>query len=84
MNEGGAERGAKGVLEGVKGWAKRVFGQATGRPGLEREGRAQERRADAERDALKHETEAARAKAEAEAHEAAQQAAEWTKERGNR
>ena len=82
MGESRAETGARGVIEGLKGWTKRTFGQLSGRRGLEREGREQESKADAERTALRHETEAARAKAEAETREARQRAAEWTKESG--
>jgi uncharacterized protein YjbJ (UPF0337 family) len=82
MGESRAETGARGVIEGLKGWTKRTFGQLSGRRRLEREGREQESKADAERTALRHETEAARAKAEAETREARQRAAEWTKESG--
>jgi uncharacterized protein YjbJ (UPF0337 family) len=79
MSESRAETGVRGVVEGFKGWSKRVFGQLTGRAGLEREGQAQESKADAEREALRHETEAARAKAEAEAREIRQETAEKSK-----
>jgi uncharacterized protein YjbJ (UPF0337 family) len=79
MGETGSNA-ASGVLEGVKGWVKRTFGRATDRPDIEREGRAQEAKGEAERDAALHEAKAARAKAEAEAREVQQQAAEWDKE----
>lgn len=83
MGESRSETGARGIAEGFKGWAKRVYGQLTGRSELAREGQAQESRADAEREALRHETEAARAKAEAQAREIQQSAAEESKRSGS-
>lgn len=71
---------ANGVLEGVKGWLKRTFGRATDQPELEREGKAQQAKGDAEREAFAHEARAARAKAEAEVREAQQKSAEGDKE----
>jgi uncharacterized protein YjbJ (UPF0337 family) len=82
MDERRAETGARGVVEGLKGWTKRVFGQLTGRDDLAGEGRAQQERADAEREAFRHETEAARARAEAEAEEIRQGAIEESKRTG--
>jgi uncharacterized protein YjbJ (UPF0337 family) len=79
MGESRANPGS-GVVEGVKGWLKRTFGRATDDPALEREGRAQQAKADAEREAVVRETQATRAKAEAEARDAQQKAAEWDKE----
>lgn len=68
----GPEAGAKGVVEDVKGKAKEVLGEVTGDEDKAREGRAQQRKADAERDVAEHEGKADAARAEAAAHEAEQ------------
>jgi len=60
----------KGVVEGIKGKAKEAVGSLKGDRDLEREGEAQQDKADAEREAARKETEAARARAEAQVHEA--------------
>jgi uncharacterized protein YjbJ (UPF0337 family) len=72
--ESGPEAGMKGVVEDVKGRAKEAAGVVTGNTDLEKEGEAQQRKADAERDVAQHEAEAERSRAEAEAHEAEQRA----------
>jgi uncharacterized protein YjbJ (UPF0337 family) len=70
----GPEAGARGVVEGVKGKAKEAVGAVTGNEDLRDEGRAQQRKAAAERDVARKEAEAERARAEAEVHEAEQRA----------
>jgi uncharacterized protein YjbJ (UPF0337 family) len=70
----GPEAGAKGVVEDLKGKAKEVIGEVTGDESKEREGRAQQDKAQAERDVAKHEAEADAARSEAALHEAEQRA----------
>lgn len=74
MGDTGPEAGAKGIFEDVKGKAKEVAGEVTGRHDLEREGGAQQSKADAERNVAEHEAEAEAARAEAKAQEAQQRA----------
>jgi len=74
----GPEAGAKGVIEDVKGKAKEVIGEVTGDESKEREGRAQQDKAHAERDVAKHEAEADAARSEAAVHEAEQRAHQKT------
>jgi uncharacterized protein YjbJ (UPF0337 family) len=70
----GPEAGAKGVVEDLKGKAKEVVGEVTGDESKEREGRAQQDKAQSERDVAKHEAEADAARSEAAVHEAEQRA----------
>jgi uncharacterized protein YjbJ (UPF0337 family) len=72
-NSGPAEAG-KGVVEGIKGKAKEVIGAVTGARELADEGKAQQDKADAQRDAAKYEAEAEKARGEAKAQEARQEA----------
>jgi uncharacterized protein YjbJ (UPF0337 family) len=72
--DSGPEAGAKGVVEDLKGKAKEVFGEITGDESKEAEGRAQQDKAQAERDVAKHEAEAETARSEAAVHEAEQRA----------
>ncbi|OBK96921.1 general stress protein CsbD [Mycobacterium asiaticum] len=65
----GPEAGAKGVAEGVKGKAKEAFGTVTGSDDMKNEGRAQQDKADAQRDVAKKEAEAESARGGAEAAE---------------
>jgi uncharacterized protein YjbJ (UPF0337 family) len=74
MGDTGPEAAAKGIVEEVKGKAKEAAGVVTGDKDLEREGEAQQNKADAQRDVAKKEAEAERARAEAKAHEAQQRA----------
>ncbi|MBL8775065.1 MAG: CsbD family protein [Acidimicrobiales bacterium] len=76
MGDTGPESGIKGVVEDVKGKAKEAAGTVIGNEDLEREGEAQQSKAEAQRDVAKHEAEAEKARAEAEAQEAQQRAAE--------
>ena len=68
----GPEAGGKGVVEGVKGRAKEAIGALTGKENLREEGRAQQEKAEAQRDVAVKEAEADKARAEAKAHEAVQ------------
>ena len=72
--DSGPEAGAKGVVEDLKGKAKEVIGEVTGDDSKEREGRAQQDKAQSQRDVAKHEAEADAARSEAAVHEAEQRA----------
>ena len=65
----GPEEGIKGVVEDVKGKAKEAVGTVTGRDDLTREGKAQQDKADTERDVAKKEAEAEGARGAASAAE---------------
>ena len=68
----GPEAAVEGVVEGVKGKVKEAAGALIGQDELRREGRAQQDKAEADRDVAKKEAEAEKARATAEAHEAEQ------------
>jgi uncharacterized protein YjbJ (UPF0337 family) len=70
--DSGPEAGASGIVEGVKGKAKEVAGAATGKDELRDEGRAQQDKADAEREVAEKEAAAEKARAEAEVEEGRQ------------
>ena len=70
----GPEAGAKGAAEDLKGRVKEAAGTLLGDENLEREGEAQQEKADAQRDVAEHEAKADAARAEARAHEAEQRA----------
>lgn len=70
----GPEAGVKGVVEDLKGRAKEAVGAVTGRENLRQEGRAQQDKAEAQREVAVKEAEADKARVEAKAHEAAQRA----------
>jgi uncharacterized protein YjbJ (UPF0337 family) len=72
--DSGPEAGVEGVVEDVKGKAKEVVGTVTGRDDLVREGKAQQDKADAQRDVAKKEAEAEAARGGAAAAEARQKA----------
>jgi uncharacterized protein YjbJ (UPF0337 family) len=76
MADSGSKSGFKGFLEAIKGKFKEATGALSDDERLRREGRAQQDKADAEREVAKHETEAARARAEEQVHEARQRAHE--------
>jgi uncharacterized protein YjbJ (UPF0337 family) len=65
----GPQEGVRGVVEDVKGKAKEAVGTVTGRDDLTREGKAQQDKADAQRDAAQKEAEADSARAGAKAAE---------------
>lgn len=71
-NESGPEAGIKGAVEGVKGKAKEAVGTVIGNDELQREGEAQQEKAEAQRDVAAKEAEAEKARATAEAREAEQ------------
>lgn len=68
--ESGPSAGVKGVVEDVKGKAKEAGGAVTGDESLRREGRAQQDKADAEKEVSAKEAEAEKARGKARAHEA--------------
>ena len=70
--ESGPEAGAKGIVEEVKGKAKEAVGAVSGHDELRREGRAQQEKADAEREVAAKEAQADKARAEATVHESEQ------------
>jgi uncharacterized protein YjbJ (UPF0337 family) len=70
----GPEEGVKGVVEDVKGKAKEAVGTVTGRDDLVREGKAQQDKADAQRDVAKKEAQAESSRAGAKAAEKRQEA----------
>ncbi len=74
MGDTGPEAGITGVVEDVKGKAKEAAGAVVGNDDLQREGEAQQSKAEAQRDVAKHEAEAEKARAEADAQEAQQRA----------
>jgi uncharacterized protein YjbJ (UPF0337 family) len=69
----GPEEGIKGVVEDVKGKAKEAVGTLTGRNDLTEEGKAQQDKAEAQRDAAKKEAEADAARGGAAAAEKRQE-----------
>jgi uncharacterized protein YjbJ (UPF0337 family) len=69
----GPEEGIKGVVEDVKGKAKEAVGTVTGRNDLTEEGKAQQDKAEAQRDAAKKEAEADAARGGATAAEKRQE-----------
>ncbi|EID16705.1 CsbD family protein [Mycobacterium xenopi RIVM700367] len=72
-NRSGPAEGVKGVIEDVKGKAKEAVGNLAGQDELAREGKAQQEKAQAQRDAAKKEAEAEAARGGAEAAEKKQQ-----------
>lgn len=70
----GPREGIEGVVEGVKGKAKEAAGTVFGKEDLRDEGRAQQDKAEDQREVAKHEAQAEKARAEAEADEQRQRA----------
>jgi uncharacterized protein YjbJ (UPF0337 family) len=68
-NNSGPEEAIKGVVEDAKGKAKEVIGTVAGRNDLVNEGKAQQDKADAQRDAARKEAEAEAARAGAKTAE---------------
>jgi uncharacterized protein YjbJ (UPF0337 family) len=64
-----AQEAVKGAVAGIKGKAKEAVGTVAGRDDLTREGKAQQDKADAQRDAAKKEAQAESARAGARAAE---------------
>jgi uncharacterized protein YjbJ (UPF0337 family) len=69
----GPEEAVRGVVEGAKGLAKEAAGSVLGKEELEREGKAQQDKAEGQRDAAKREAEAEAARGGAEAAEKRQE-----------
>lgn len=70
----GPQEGIKGVVEDVKGKAKEAVGTVTGRDDLTEEGKAQQDKADAQRDVAQKEAEAESARGAAKTAEKRQEA----------
>jgi uncharacterized protein YjbJ (UPF0337 family) len=70
----GPEEAVKGIVEDVKGKAKEAVGTVTGRDDMIREGKAQQDKADAQKDVAKREAQAEAARAGAKAAEKRQEA----------
>jgi len=68
-DKSGPQEGLEGVVEGVKGKAKEAIGSVAGRGDLAEEGRAQQDKADAQRDAASKEAQAESARGGAKAAE---------------
>jgi len=68
-DKSGPAEAVKGVVEDVKGKAKEAVGAVTGQDNLTREGRAQQDKAEAQRNAAKKEAEAEAARGSAEVAE---------------
>ena len=79
--DSGVEHGVDGIVEDVKGKAKEVIGKVTGKQHLEDEGRAQQDKADAQRNVAEHEAKAEAARADAATHEAEQRVEQARKDR---
>ena len=73
-DESGPEAGLKGVTEDIKGKAKEAVGTVTGRDDVVREGKAQQDKADAQKNVAKKEGEAEAARGAAKAAEKRQEA----------
>jgi len=69
----GPQEAVRGVVEDVKGKAKEAAGTVAGRDDLVREGKAQQDKAEAQRDAAKKEAEADSARGSAKAAEKRQE-----------
>lgn len=72
-NNSGPAEAIKGVVEDVKGKAKEAVGTVTGRGDLTEEGKAQQDKAEVQREAAEKEAEAEKARGEAKVEEARQQ-----------
>ncbi len=70
----GPQEAIKGVVEDIKGKAKEAVGTIAGRNDLIREGKAQQDKAEAERDVAKNEAQAEAARGAAKAAEERQKA----------
>jgi uncharacterized protein YjbJ (UPF0337 family) len=69
QSNSGPQEAVRGVVEDVKGKAKEAVGTVTGRDDMVREGKAQQDKAEAQRDAAKKEAEADAARVGAKAAE---------------
>ena len=73
MPDTGPEAGANAAVEGLKGSAKEVVGDLSGKENLQQEGQAQQDKARAEREVAEQEAKAEASRAQAETLEAEQQ-----------
>jgi len=71
-DDSGPKEGVKGVVEDVKGKAKETVGTVTGRDDMQREGQAQQDKADAQQEVAQKEAEAEGARKAADTNEARQ------------
>jgi uncharacterized protein YjbJ (UPF0337 family) len=78
--DSGPKAGAEGIVEDVKGKTKEVIGKLTGNEDLEREGEAQQDKAEAEREVAKREAQAEVARGKADLSEAEQRVHQAAKE----
>ena len=72
-SKSGPEEAMRGIVEGAKGLAKEAAGSVFGNEELEREGQAQQDKAESQRDAAKREAEAEAARGSAAAAEKRQE-----------
>ena len=72
--DSGPEAGAKGAVEDVKGKVKEATGTLTGNDSLKREGRAQQDKAESQREVATKEAAAEKARAKVAADEARERA----------
>jgi uncharacterized protein YjbJ (UPF0337 family) len=72
--DSGPAAGAKGTTEGVKGKVKEAAGTLTGNDSLKREGKAQQDKAESQREVAQKEAAAEKARAKAAADEARERA----------
>ncbi|MEV6322413.1 CsbD family protein [Nocardia sp. NPDC051787] len=79
-HQSGPREAVEGVVEDIKGKTKEAAGVVTGDEDLKKEGRAQQDKADSEREAARKEAEAEKARAEADVDEARQGAFESSKD----
>lgn len=68
-DKSGPQEAVEGIVEGVKGKAKETIGSVTGRGDLAEEGKAQQDKGEAQRDAARKEAEAESARGGAKAAE---------------
>ncbi|MFE7741504.1 CsbD family protein [Nocardia sp. NPDC057455] len=79
-HQSGPREAVEGVVEDIKGKAKEAAGVVTGDENLKKEGRAQQDKAESQRDAAQKEAEAEKARADADLDEARQNAYESGKD----
>jgi uncharacterized protein YjbJ (UPF0337 family) len=72
--DSGPESGVKGVVEDAKGKVKEATGTLTGNDSLQREGKAQQDKAESQREVASKEAAAEKARAKASADEARERA----------
>ncbi|MEU4343095.1 CsbD family protein [Nocardia sp. NPDC023852] len=73
-HQSGPREAVEGVVEDIKGKTKEAAGVVTGDENLKKEGRAQQDKAESQRDAAQKEAEAEKARGEADLDEARQSA----------